>query len=385
MTMPIISFGARKYNTDYDYAKYYNLNSQKKTSLTTEDSFDVPNEQKIVAYSSQYTPEQNYINPNYKNNIPQTTKKQKDVKAPIIATACGLILTSILGTSVAINSQNNKTKNYTFPNDNITTNSYSTKSNTQTTNEINQYKPNNINTDAIYTTDYIIGDTKQGKTADCWLLSTINSINETKKGKDFFKNIFDYNGDETVVHLYVGDYTVTNEELKIGRIRNSKGDDDVLLIELAVEKALADYNEGKVTLPQAVITEELGGKGTFSTLNMGSQDAAIYILTGRPAEYLKISKYEDKIDNYFRLFQTAEKENMSLTASIETDSTSYTNQTTGQTYFLKGHHAYCIKEVKDGYITLTNPDNSSINIEMDIDSFKEIFSSVTYADINNII
>ena len=91
--------------------------------------------------------------------------------------------------------------------------------------------------DGESTKDFTIDYTEQGKTADCWLLSVINSINETEKGKEFFKNMFEYKDDETIVHLHVGDYTITNDELKIGKVRNSKGDDDVLLIELAVEKA----------------------------------------------------------------------------------------------------------------------------------------------------
>ena len=196
--------------------------------------------------------------------------------------------------------------------------------------------------------------------------------------------MLEYNENENIVHLYVGDYIINNEELTRGKINHSKGDDDVLLIELAVEKALADYNAGNLQLPTAVITKQLGGAGTFSTLNMGSQDAAIYILTGLSAEYMPIERNIEKIDNYFRLFETTEKENMSLTASIETDDTAYTNPKSGQTYFLRGHHAYCIKEIKDGYLTLTNPENSSIEIEMDTESFKNIFSSVTFANISTI-
>lgn len=138
--------------------------------------------------------------------------------------------------------------------------------------------------------------------------------------------MFEYKDDETIVHLHVGDYTITNDELKIGKVRNSKGDDDVLLIELAVEKALADYNNGKIILPEVVITEELGGNGTFSTLNLGSQDAGRFILTGNSAKYLPIEDNKEKVDEYFNNFATTQKENMSVTASIETGDTSFTNE-----------------------------------------------------------
>ena len=131
--------------------------------------------------------------------------------------------------------------------------------------------------DGPSTLNYVIEDTEQGKVADCWLLSTVNSLNNTEVGKDLIKNMFEYKDGEYVVHLYSGDYTITEDEMKIGKVRHSKGDDDMLLIELAVEKALADYNNGNLSLPEAVITPQLGGDGTFSTLNLGSQDAAVHI------------------------------------------------------------------------------------------------------------
>lgn len=351
MTISQISFGSlRRKNDDYDFAKFYNVQSNDL----------VQTKQKYIKQKDIFVPK----------------KKKSKVKTGII-TAISLGLSSFLGLNIIGASETNTNKyNTTNYNDKVIKSQTLPTENTTfpTTNSINIYG----------TKDYIITDTQQGKTADCWLLSTINSINETNKGKEFFADILEYNGCENKVHLHVGDYTISDEELNRGRINNSKGDDDVLLIELAVEKALTDYNAGTLKLPNAVITQQLGGAGTFSTLNMGSQDAAIYILTGLSAEYMPIESNIEKIDNYFKLFETTEKENISLTASIETDDTAYTNPKTGQTYFLRGHHAYCIKGIKDGYLTLTNPENSNIEIEMDTDSFKDIFSSVTYANISNI-
>lgn len=372
MNISQISFGSkRKYNNEYNYAEYYNLNNINNFNVqeTKKETF-AP--EKINTNNND-----NFIKENFQE-YSKTNKTDKKKTGTIIGTVCGFILTSILGVGVATNTQQVQTNN-------TPKNNYSATESLLTSTTTKNYYTTQPTTQPITTStkDYIINDTKQGKTADCWLLATINSLNGSKIGKEFFKNLFEYKENETIVHLHVGDYTITNEELETGRKRNSKGDDDVLLIELAVEKALADYNDGKVILPQAVITDELGGKGTSSTLNMGSQDAAIYILTGNSAEYLKINKYENKIDEYFKLFQTNKKENMSLTASIEGDSTSYTNLD-NEKYFLKGHHAYCIKEIKDDYIIITNPDNSSYEIKMDIESFKDIFSSVTVADISNI-
>ena len=354
MSISQVSFGSRKnYNKDYDYAKYYNLGNNNVS-----------------------TPTKNEVKTTITTDAFQLTTKKSNKSNAIKGVFAGFLafLTGGLGLVVVTLNPN------------------------ESTNKLENYKKRDIDThyisepleetttNVIYssTKDFIISDTKQGKTADCWLLAVINSFKETEVGKEFFKNMFEYKDNETVVHLHVGDYTITDKELEDGRKSNSKGDDDVLLIELAVEKALADYNAGKVILPAAVITDELGGKGTSSTLNMGSQDAAIYILTGKSAEYLKIKKYGEKINNYFKLFQTEEKKNMSLTASIEKDDTTYTDKKTGKSQFLRGHHAYCIKDIKDGYVIVTNPENSKKEISIDVDSFKEIFSSVTVAYVDDI-
>lgn len=364
MNFSSISFGKiGRNNNDYDFAKYYNLNNNNITP-----SVNDKKPQKDAFYSTNSA-----VAKKEKNTNGNKVKK-------VLSGTFFVFLSSLLGLNV-LTSDNKNTEKSKQNVENQPTSSYSSSP----TIETGAYKDSISISTQWGTKDYIIGDTRQGKTADCWLLATINSINLTKNGKEFFANMFEYKENETTVHLFVGDYTITDEELKNGKIRNSKGDDDVLLIELAVEKALADYNAGKVKLPEAVITEELGGKGTFSTLNMGSQDAAIYILTGNTAKYTPIHKNEEAIDNWFKMFETEQKGKMSLTASIETDDTCYTNPKTGETNFLRGHHGYTIKDIKDGYITITNPDNSSKEIKIDIESFKNIFSSVTYADISDIV
>lgn len=237
--------------------------------------------------------------------------------------------------------------------------------------------------DGFSTMDYVIEDTKQGKVADCWLLSTVNSLNNTDIGKEYIKNMFEYKNKETVVHLYTGDYTITNDELKIGKIRHSKGDEDMLLIELATEKALADYNDGKLILPEAVITEQLGGNGTFSTLNLGSQDAAMYILLGGNATYSQIQDNEEEVN--FVLSELAERGNESfiLTASIESGDKKAINDN-GEEIELKGHHAYSVLEANDDYVTVVNPEDSSVQYKITVESFMETFNSITYLDLNEI-
>ena len=237
--------------------------------------------------------------------------------------------------------------------------------------------------DGPSTLDYVIEDTEQGKVADCWLLSTVNSLNNTEVGKDIIKNMFEYKDDEYVVHLYSGDYTITEDEMKIGKVRHSKGDDDMLLIELAVEKALADYNDGNLSLPEAVITPQLGGDGTFSTLNLGSQDAAIYILLGGTATYSQIKENDEEVNSVLAEFASRGHKDFLLTASIESgDKTAINSE--GEEIELKGHHAYSVLDVNNEYITVVNPEDSSNPYCITLDSFKNAFNTITYFDLSDI-
>lgn len=331
-----------------------------------------------------YNNKDNYYQYDSYNNIPQQTtantkQKKKHPFRKIIAGICALVL----GSNVVQAALTNKNIQNAIDEFFAGTPSYSDSYDILSELEKNTFSTTK-NSEINNTKDYTIEDTEQGKIADCWLLCVINSINETEKGKEFFANMFEYKEGETIVHLHVGDYTISDKELKNNKRGKSTGDTDVLLIELAVEKALDDYNEGEITLPEEVITDALGGDGSSSTLNMGTQDAAVYILTGEIAEYLKIKKHEEKVDKYFEKFATSEKENMSITASIEYDGTTIKNSN-GKDVKLNGNHAYTIKSIdKNGIVTVTNPYDSAEEIEMDYETFKEIFSSITVADISNI-
>ena len=46
-----------------------------------------------------------------------------------------------------------------------------------------------------------IGKTKQGLTGDCWVLSAINSVNSTQKGKELIKEALEYSENGTYVNL----------------------------------------------------------------------------------------------------------------------------------------------------------------------------------------
>ena len=101
-----------------------------------------------------------------------------------------------------------------------------------------------------------IGHTMQSyETGDCWILSDVNALNTTDWGKEAIKNaIKPHESDGVVVTLdgakgYIKDFHITRKDLAEARQNEkySAGDDDMLAIELAVEKyAKLRIEQGKL-------------------------------------------------------------------------------------------------------------------------------------------
>lgn len=184
----------------------------------------------------------------------------------------------------------------------------------------------------------------QGSTGDCWLLSGVLSLSYTQEGKQAIKEAIkqDENGNYQVTFKGIDKtYTVSQEELKNKNVSTifgglgkkseySTGDDDMLLLELAVEKAKSDKD---IELP------------TENGLN-GSSAYYLYQLFSGTTDYAhneKESDVKDLLDYY-----QENKENASATLGVINGFSS-----------LEGNHAYAVKDYDGEKITLVNPWNSS--------------------------
>ena len=101
----------------------------------------------------------------------------------------------------------------------------------------------------------MIEPTKQGENAiDCWLLSGLNALNQTSWGKKYIKEAIKPDGDGGVYITFPGSpieqktFHVSVEELyKASQSdKYSKGDDDVLAIEVATEKLFKTLYQRKI-------------------------------------------------------------------------------------------------------------------------------------------
>ncbi|MBQ8475891.1 hypothetical protein IJ531_02400, partial [bacterium] len=244
----------------------------------------------------------------------------------------------------------------------------------------------------VDTKDGKIGETNQRSTGDCWLLSGVNALSYTEAGRQAIKEALDYqpNGD-TIVHLKgVGDYTITNAELEqikaqqeSGNGKYSTGDDDMLILELAVEKVFEDMAKRNFIFSQDAPSEyessyalngDLNTNGT--TINGGSSTELMYLLTGKKTEFLKTK------DDMRKALDEFDGKNTALGASIGSVSPAI-KDINGQTITLPGNHAYAIKNVEGDKVTIVNPWDSSKEIVISKETFLETFSGMSKCDMSN--
>lgn len=142
---------------------------------------------------------------------------------------------------------------------------------------------------------------EQGGTGDCWLISAVLALSSTNAGRQILKNAIQVspNGDVTVTFIGLKDnngnpvsYTVTKEEILAHNTdwnasdRYTNGDNDMLAMELAVEKLEYDIKIGKIIPPNNAATngtkpgEETDEYGNTSYIEGGFSERLIFFLTG---------------------------------------------------------------------------------------------------------
>lgn len=257
--------------------------------------------------------------------------------------------------------------------------------------------------DIEFNIDSSIDYAKQGARGDCWLLSALNSISYTQEGKKAIENAITKNEDDSYSVTFEGinqTYNITQEELKEARTSGeySNGDNTVLLMELAVQKAL-NYviNEYKV--------EEAFENGADSEVH-----AAIWLLlykynaTHETKEYnnlleggnmdtlttlmgisnwnSELSDTEFKKDGYLKEeFSKMDFKNTITQIAFSNESIKTSDQQ--EDFIITDEHAYTIKSynAKDETITIVNPWNSAQTLTIDIDEIKDDIHSIKYQEI----
>jgi|GEM_PF-6153841 len=137
--------------------------------------------------------------------------------------------------------------------------------------------------------DKRIGKFEQSKTAnDCWLVASIKALFKTKEGAQAIKDAISQDPDtgNVTVTLKTGDsYTFTPQEINDAESRLSTGDDDVRVLEMAVEK----HRKKEMEECQKAGKKYKGCGTTEIPLMYGTPEEAIKLIAGKLSTELEPS------------------------------------------------------------------------------------------------
>ena len=252
-------------------------------------------------------------------------------------------------------------------------------------------KSNNFTVQGNDTQDGKITGTYQRGTGDCWLLSGINALASTKDGAKIIAESLDYqeNGD-VIVHLKgAGDYTVYKSEIDAIKNQQSKGsaqysvgDDDMLILEIAVEKVFDDIAAKKIKwadgTPQEFETQQelMADLQNYKNSITGGQITQLmYLLTGKKTEHLN-----DKASMEAALNDKQMKD-VALGAAMHSDKV--VKDVNGNNVQLYGLHAYSIKNVTGDTVTVINPWDSNEEITLSRSTFMQAFEHISKCDLTD--
>ena len=233
------------------------------------------------------------------------------------------------------------------------------------------------------TKDGVLEDSMQNQNGDCWLLSAINAL-KYALGDDFIKDIVEYHDGYTIVHLKggAGDYVVYDDEVKelndANKVADSRsGEVDYAILEIAIQKYKDDQADGKVIstggLGNAFVLHDKTNSRQQSTYG-GKSSEAIYLLTGKLGKEITDRK---KYDEYLNMYMQNDEAELAFYSSdviydIEGN----------EIYDGSGPHAFAIKSVDEGTVTIVNPWDSSKEYVISKDELKAKADTLQYCDLS---
>ena len=255
-----------------------------------------------------------------------------------------------------------------------------------------------------------IDDSKQGRTGDCWLLATVNSLSYSEKGRQIIKDAITVNDDNTYSVEFKGVGTtivISEDELAKARAsgKYSSGDMDVLLMEIATEKVMDKIKNGEIDAPEGLKASAINGE---TSIDGGQMAELIYLLTGEKSEYQYNCNHVDedsltaKIQGGFLhgiatllgnsleyVYNKLEKNPDDYCATIsfaggkssKDDEPVVVKDVNGNDVVLtygSGGHAWSIKSVDGDFITIVNPWDSSVEIVVSKDEIKPYVTGISY-------
>ena len=226
------------------------------------------------------------------------------------------------------------------------------------------------NTSSAFNINEKIENFEQGIIGDCWLLSGLNSLSNSKKGQELINNAISKNEDGSYTVTFAGvnkNVNVTEKDLLTARESGlySTGDDDALLMEVAFEKIIDKVQNGEIKISGDTTSLSFieADEGQISSLDGGWLSDMIYLLTGDDPEFIttkaSITEFLDKMETNPQDY-VAKLSFPSASKGETEDFNSITDINGNEIYSLgSGGHAFAIKSVSNGVVTIVNPYDTS--------------------------
>lgn len=226
-----------------------------------------------------------------------------------------------------------------------------------------------------------IGFTRQSREkGECWLLSGLNVLSYSERGREILQNAITENDDGSYSVYFKGvntKVTVTQDRLQNAKQSNtySTGDDDVLLLELAFESVIDEIQNGNIKVKgyHPYLTVDAQQEEGKTSLDGGSFDDVVFLLAGKDTHTLTNKKIYDRVLNRI------EKDNNYLAAILvigedDTHANQIIQDIYGNDIFkvpALGSHAFSVKSVDGDNVVITNPHNSEEEYIISRETLKE--------------
>jgi|GEM_PF-4546973 len=240
----------------------------------------------------------------------------------------------------------------------------------------------------------IDGDFKQGKIGSCWLLATIKSIANTPKGLEMLNDSIQTNDDGSVTVTLRGvnkSYTISPEELE-GIREYASGDADIRALELAVNKYMQENpqwekdtieNGNSVLAAYQILIDQdtYREPWVFGILRYeGGGASSLGVMIIQDPEAVQVETFKDLIE---KLKNSDDVVVTACTNMLGADKpTKITDHNTNKTVTIHRPHAYSVVGADDGYFYVVNPHDSSVEIKISVEEFRQVFDMVDIFEIN---
>lgn len=238
------------------------------------------------------------------------------------------------------------------------------------------------------TKDGNITYTTQGKTGNCWILSAINALAYCKSGREIISKSLEYKNGYTVIQTICGDYVVLDSEIRQAKANNlySKGDDDMIIFELALEKIINDYAKNRIKILKNAnylvkrTLKKTPTKNNKSSTILGYPGACFYFLTGIEP---KATTSQPKMMLFLRKFKNDNNKNIVLCCSSFSKITGKIKDINNKNVPFYPCHGYSIKNFDGENVTIVNPHDSSKEIVLSRSMFFKMFSNIQMCDLSS--